>query len=100
MPPSSIVTCFIVAAAAAYTRRPVGTEPVSETLAMRGSVARASPTAPAPCTTLKRPAGSPASCRISATFRAQSGVASDGLNTIAQPAASAGAAFQQAICVG
>ena len=78
----------------------MGTEPVSETLSTRASVTSDWPTSPMPCTTLKSPAGSPASIRISATFRAQSGVVSDGLKIIALPQASAGAAFQQAIWVG
>jgi hypothetical protein len=44
-----------------------------------------------PWMTLKTPGGAPASTRISASFKALSGVSSDGLNTIALPQASAGA---------
>jgi O-acetyl-ADP-ribose deacetylase (regulator of RNase III) len=50
--------------------------------------------------TLNTPGGAPASTRISASFKALSGVSSDGLKTIALPQASAGAAFQQAIWIG
>ena len=79
---------------------PVATEPVSDTLATAGWRVSAAPTSPYPCTTLKTPAGTPASTRISASFRAERGVTSEGLKIIALPHASAGAAFQQAIWIG
>jgi hypothetical protein len=78
----------------------VGTDPVSETLATRGSATSAAPTSPAPWMTLNTPGGAPASTRISASFKALSGVSSEGLKIIALPQASAGAAFQQAIWIG
>ena len=80
---------------------PVGTEPVTRDLgdARGGRRARRRP-APPPWTTLKAPAGRPASARISPSFSAPSGVSSEGLKIIALPQASAGAAFQQAIWEG
>ncbi|MOA13908.1 hypothetical protein D3C78_1339770 [compost metagenome] len=80
--------------------RPVGTEPVSETLATSGWLTRSGPVSRSPWMTLNRPFGKPASMRISAIFNAPSGVFSEGLKTMALPAISAGAAFQQAICCG
>ncbi len=88
------------APACAATRAPVGTDPVSETLAQAGWAASAAPTSPMPCTTLNRPGGAPASTSASASFRVVSGVTSEGLKTMALPQASAGAAFQQATWIG
>ena len=53
-----------------------------------------------PCTTWNTPAGTPASSKISSSFTALNGVSSAGLKIMALPQASAGAAFQQAICSG
>ncbi len=49
---------------------------------------------------LKQPSGSPASIASSASRSAVSGVISDGLSTVVQPAASAGKIFQSAIISG
>jgi hypothetical protein len=45
-------------------------------------------------TRLNTPAGTPAACRISAKTSAENGATSDGLSTIVQPTASAGATLQ------
>ena len=82
------------------TARPVGTEPVTVILSMPGCALIAAPIEPSPCTTENTPGGSPAATSTSASATAVIGVCSDGLNTTALPAASAGAAFQQAICSG
>ena len=100
LPPSSSVTGTGPAAAARMTARPVGTDPVTVILSTPTCELRASPTNPSPCTTEKTPGGNPASSSTSANATALSGVCSEGLKTIALPAASAGAAFQQAICSG
>ena len=62
---------------------------------MSGCSVRARPaSSPKPLTRFQTPAGSPASCAISASSRAVSGENSAGLWTTVQPAASAGAIFQ------
>ncbi len=94
------MTCLSVVAAAAMTRFPVGTEPVSEILAIPGCVESAAPTSPAPSTTEKSPFGAPDSSTIFASSTAVTGVSSLGLKTMALPAASAGAVFQLAIWIG
>ena len=80
--------------------RPVGTDPVSDTLATSGWVTKAWPTSPLPWTMLNTPGGRPASMKIPARASAVIGVSSDGLNTMVLPQASAGPDFQQAICSG
>ena len=100
LPPSSSVTSFRLAAAAAMTFLPVPTSPVSETLAMRSCWVSNWPVSAKPCTTLNTPSGSPASLKTSASFSAVRGVSSAGLKIMALPQARAGAAFQQAICSG
>ena len=60
-----------------------------------GWVARAWPTpGPSPCTRLKTPFGTPASCMTSAKTVPDSGAISLGFSTIVQPAARAGATLQ------
>ena len=71
---------------------PVATEPVNATPSTRGSVTIASPTSPAPATTLKAPAGR--CSKQEASMSVESGVSSDGFATTVLPAASAGATFQ------
>lgn len=84
-------------AAAAAIRRAVGTEPVKLMRRTSGWAARGAPTSsPYPCTRLKTPGGSPASCVMSARSEAVSGAHSEGLTTTVEPAASAGAIFQLA----
>ena len=61
----------------------------------------ASPTpGPSPLTRLKTPAGTPASCSTSATSRALSGATSEGLSTMVQPAARAGATLHMIWLMG
>ena len=68
---------------------------------MPGWVAMASPTArPSPLTRLNTPGGTPASCSTSATISAFSGATSEGLSTIVQPAASAGATLHMIWLMG
>src|SRR5512134_338920 len=87
--PSSIVTFF--RPAFRMIASPTGGDPVKETLAIRGSTVSHSPTVPPdPTTTLKAPAGIPASSRISASRMAVSGVVEAGFSTIVFPTASAG----------
>ena len=80
---------------------PVRLEPVKETLPIPGWRTRASPvTAPVPWTTLKIPAGMPASTASSARRTVEKGVSSEGFSTMALPAASAGPTFQDAMLSG
>ena len=71
---------------------PVSTEPVKATPSMRGSAVIAAPTSPPPATRLTTPAGRWS--KHGASIRVESGVSSEGLQTTALPAASAGASFQ------
>jgi len=76
---------------------PVSTSPVRETMPTSGCLTRRSPAGtPSPVTTLKTPGGKIPSAS-SASRSAVSGVHSDGLSTIAFPAASAGPNFQTAM---
>ena len=69
----------------------MATEPVKATPSTRGSRTIASPTSPAPATTLKAPGGRWS--KHEASISVESGVSSDGLATTEFPAASAGASF-------
>ena len=101
LPPSSSVTRLIVAAAPAAIPRPTSVEPVKAILATSGCSTRRDPqTLPGPATTLSTPSGRPASSAILSSSSAVSGVSSAGFSTIVLPAASAGAAFQEAITSG
>ena len=71
---------------------PVSTEPVKAMPSMRGSSHIAAPTSPAPVTRLTTPAGRWS--RQGASIRVEIGVTSEGLQTVALPAARAGASFQ------
>jgi len=100
LPPSSRCTRASVSAAARAIALPVPTEPVSDTIRIAGWVTSDVPTgSPWPVTTLNTPAGRTSSAS-SARRIVVSGVSSDGLSTIALPAASAGAIFQIAIASG
>ena len=100
-PPSSSVTRLTPRAASAMTRSPVGVDPVNATLRTSGWVTSASPvTAPVPGTTLKTPAGIPASCRISASASVVNGVLSAGLATTVLPHSSAGPSLLHSSVVG
>ena len=90
----------LAAIAAWPTLRPVADEPVNETLATSGCAISAWPTSPAPFTTLKAPAGMPASTARSAIRNSTSGVNSLGLTTTVQPVVSAAAIFQMPIISG
>ena len=72
-------------------RLPVSTEPVNATQSTRSSATMRAPTSPPPGTRLTTPGGS--TSRQSASASVDSGVSSDGLQTQALPAASAGASF-------
>lgn len=90
-----------LAAAARAMCRAVGTEPVKLIRRTSGCETRALPTSvPYPCTTLRTPAGSPASAAMSASSEAVSGDHSAGLRITVFPAASAGATFQVASISG
>ena len=87
--PSSIVTFFRPAFRMICS--PTGGDPVKEIFEIRGSTVSHSPTVPPdPTTTLKTPAGTPASSRISASMIAVSGVVDAGFRTSVFPTASAG----------
>ena len=64
------------------------------------AVSGAPASAPVPWTTLRTPAGSPASCAMSASSDAVSGAHSGGLSTTVLPAASAGPIRQVASISG
>ena len=88
-------------AASSMIRRPTSVEPVNDTLRTNGCVTSASPRVePAPGSTCSTPAGSPAAWASSPSLSAVSGDSDAGLSTTQLPAASAGAAFQQAIGYG
>ena len=73
---------------------PVFVEPVNATLSTPGWRTSARPIAgPLPVTTLNTPSGMPASVTSLASSSAVTGVWSDGLTTIVQPVARAGASF-------
>ena len=66
-----------------------------------GWLAIAAPTVgPSPLTRLNTPEGTPAACRISVHTRAENGAISEGLSTIVQPTASAGATLQAIWFIG
>ena len=101
LPPSSSATFFTVPAAAAITRLPVARPPVKETRSTSGLSVSAAPTSgPPPSTRLATPAGSPASASSRTRWIVVDGVSSLGLRTKVQPAASAGATFQDACSSG
>ncbi len=69
----------------------VGTDPVKQMRDTSGlAVSGAPASVPKPCTTLKTPAGRPASCARSAKYEAVRGAHSGGLRTTVSPDASAG----------
>ena len=76
-------------------RLPVRDSPMNAVARTSGCSVSARPAvSPMPLTRLATPAGSPASCMISTSSRAVSGLHSAGLCTTVHPAASAGAIFQ------
>ena len=99
-PPSSRLSFFPLPAVASRMLRPTSVDPVKAILSTSGWATRSFPVSPSPVTMLRTPAGSPASCAISANASAVSGVNSAGLSTTVFPAASAGATFHASMCRG
>src|SRR5580692_10955224 len=100
-PPSSSVTRFKVSAALLTISFPTAALPVNATLSTPAWATSAAPAvSPAPFTTFTTPGGTPNSSNQPATSIAVSGVCSAGFKTQQQPAASAGASFQEAITSG
>src|SRR5437763_9870874 len=95
-PPSSKDSAFTESAALLMMAAPVADSPVKATAFTSGWRTSASPVEPGPkpCTRLKTPGGTPASCITCASSAAEEGVSSEGLATTALPHASAGATFQ------
>src|SRR5271155_823354 len=101
LPPSSSVTRFSVSAALLTMIFPTAALPVNAILSTPGCATSAAPAvSPAPFTILTTPGGAPHSSNQLATSIAVSGVCSAGFRTQAQPAASAGASFHEAITSG
>src|SRR2546421_7549584 len=95
LPPSSRLHGTRLAPAACAIHFAVGTLPVNDTRAMRGSLTSLAPVvAPLPWTTLNTPGGRPAACAASASSEQVSGAHSGGLRMQVLPAASAGPSFQ------
>src|SRR5262249_35805839 len=91
LPPSSSESFFTVGATCFMRSLPTAVEPVKESLRTVGLDVISPPIAAAlPVTTLSTPGGKPARCASSANASAENGVASAGLMTTVQPAASAG----------
>jgi hypothetical protein len=101
LPPISSCTRARRAFRMSCSPNPTEVEPVKDSPATRGSRARASPTTrPLPWTTLKTPAGRPASWRARARCVADRGVSSAGMNTTVLPETSAGAVFHAGMAMG
>ena len=101
LPPSSSVSRLTWRAQSAMICRPTSVDPVNTILRTAGwSTSRCPTTLPLPGSTWNTPSGRPASSASSPIRIAVSGVASAGLATTAQPAASAGAMPQDKIGIG
>lgn len=102
LPPSSIEVRTTVSAHWARSSRPTAVEPVKDSLRIRPPRSSGSHTSPAleVVTTFSTPSGSPASLRIAASARLESGVCGAGLSTIVQPAAIAGPILRAPIASG
>ena len=88
LPPSSSCSFLMLTVDASMMRRPVSVDPVNATRSTSGCAASAFPAAlPEPVTTLMTPAGTPASCRISATRSTDSEASEAGLSTAVHPLA-------------
>ncbi len=95
LPPSSKCTRLRVGAPWAMILLPVADSPMKAIALIASCSVSATPaSSPKPWTRLTAPSGRPASCMISASSSAVSGLHSAGLWTTVQPAASAGAIFQ------
>src|SRR5271163_1887683 len=100
-PPSSRVTRFSVSAALLTISLPTAALPVKAILSTPGWATSAAPVvSPGPLTIFTTPGGTPHSSNQLATSIAVSGVCSAGFSTQVQPAANAGASFQEAITSG
>ena len=94
LPPSSSDTGMSFSAASLAMPKPTDVPPVNAMRLTNGWRTSASPTTePLPGSTLMMPGGTPAASAMRASSIAKRGVISAGLNTMAQPAASAGAIF-------
>ena len=101
LPPSSRVSRLTWRAQPAMICWPTSVDPVKTILRTAGwSTSRCPTTLPLPGSTWNTPSGRPASSASSPIRIAVSGVASAGLATTAQPAASAGAMPQDRIGIG
>ena len=91
-----------VSAAVCSSIRPTSVDPVKDSLRTLGSAIMAPTTEPGEVvgSTFTTPSGTPASARMAATARAESGVSLAGLSTTVQPAASAGPILRVAIAAG
>ena len=86
LPPSSSDTVLTVSAAALLIRIPARVEPVKDTTSISGCEDRIVPTpGPSPLTMLNTPAGTPASCMISANRMLDIGAISEGFSTMVHP---------------
>ena len=101
LPPSSSDSFLMLGALCAISRRPTSVEPVKLSLRTMGLAVSSPPMARAsPVTTLKTPAGTPASSARAARASAEKGVPSAGLSTMVHPAARAGPALRVIIAAG
>ncbi len=101
LPPSSSEIFFTFPDASRMISWPVVVSPVNATLPMPGWAAMDAPAVPpGPVTTLRTPAGMPASRASSPRRIAVSGEYEAGLRIAVLPAASAGATFHEAIRIG
>src|SRR5258706_16404904 len=101
LPPSSRLPGLVVAAALLTIIFPTAALPVNAILSPPGCATSAAPAvSPSPLTILMTPGGKPSSSNQLATSIMVSGVCSAGLRTQVQPAAIAGASFQEAITSG
>ena len=98
LPPISRLTRATRSAHAAAIFFPVSTEPVKATQATRSSATIAAPISPPPQSRLTTPSGRWSKQEASA--RVESGVSSEGLETVTLPAASAGASFHESSSSG
>ena len=102
LPPSSMLTRSSCFADCSTSLRPTAVDPVKLSLRSRSSSIRAvlRPPASLVVTTLRTPAGSPASSSSAASASIVSGVCAAGLTTIVQPAATAGPILRVPIASG
>ena len=101
LPPSSSCSFLMFTVDASMMRRPVSVDPVKAMRSTSGCAASAWPASlPRPVTTLMTPAGTPASCRISATRSTDREASSDGFSTAVHPLASTAPMIQNWLLSG